>query len=46
LTHRFIAERGPLHKILEVLMKDCREPHKRCLGVACGSRERGWEPLV
>jgi len=27
-------------------MKDCREPHKRCLGVACGSRERGWEPLV
>jgi len=39
-----ITERSLLRKILEVLLKDCWEPHKRYLGAACGSRNRGWEP--
>jgi len=26
-----------LHKILEVLLKDCQGPHNGCLEVACGS---------
>ena len=27
------------------LFKDCWEPHKWCLGAACGRRNRVWEPL-
>jgi len=40
-TFCFIAERSLLHKILEVLLKDCRGPHKGCLGDACGSQNGG-----
>jgi len=28
-----------------MLQKGCWEPYKACLGAACGSRKRGWEPL-
>jgi len=44
-TFCFIAERSLLHKILDVLLKDCWGPHKGCLGAECGPQNRGWEPL-
>ena len=45
-TFCFTAERSLLHKILDVLLKDCWGPHRRCLGVEYGPQNRGWEPLV
>jgi len=33
-----------LHKLLEVLLKDCWRPHKSCLASACGPQNNGWEP--
>jgi len=42
----FITERGLLHKISEVLLKDCWGPHKGCLGAACSSQKSGWQPLI
>ena len=42
----FKAERSLLHKILDVLLKDCWGPHKLWLRGACGSQNSGWEPLL
>jgi len=42
----FIGEQIMLHKILKVLLKECWELHKGCLGAACGSYSCCWEPLV
>jgi len=36
----FTAERSLLHKILDVFVKDCWGPHKRCLGAECGPQNR------
>jgi len=30
----FVAEGRMLHKTMEVLLKDCWGPHKRCLGAS------------
>jgi len=46
LTRFVLQQNEVLRKILEVLLKDCWEPHKRCLGVARGSQSSGWEPLL
>jgi len=41
-TFWIIAEQNVLHKILELLLKDCWGPHKGCLGAACGSQNSSW----
>ena len=45
-TFCFIAERSLLHKMLNVLLKDCSGSHKGCLGAEYGPQNRAWEPLV
>ena len=45
-TFCFTTERCLLHKILDVLLKDCWGPHKGCLGAECRPQNRSWEPLV
>jgi len=42
-TFCFIAEQSPLHKILELLLKDYLGPHKACLGATCNSQSSPGE---
>jgi len=45
-TRFFTAVRSLLHKISDVLLKDCWGSRKACLGAKCRPQNRSWEPLV